>query len=190
MRAFIAIDLPSNIKNAISKMQDKLKTSLPKVSWVAPVNLHLTLKFLGEISPKQLDSINQIISQTVKTITGFKIKLESLGAFPNEACARIIWIGTEQIPQPLKEIVEQLEIGIAKLGIPKEEHPFRLHITLGRIRHRLNPGDLEKGIRQIKNDLIYENLEFNTRGITLFQSTLGKDGPTYTVLKETSFKIT
>ncbi|MDD5477159.1 MAG: RNA 2',3'-cyclic phosphodiesterase [Candidatus Omnitrophica bacterium] len=190
MRAFIAIDLPSNIKNAISKMQDKLNTSLPKVNWVAPVNLHLTLKFLGEISPKQLDSINQIISQTVKTITGFKIKLESLGAFPNEACARIIWIGTDQAPKALEQIVAQLETKLAGLGIPKEGRPFRAHITIGRIKHRLNPCDLEKGIDQVKNDVVYENLEFNTRGITLFQSTLGKECPTYTVLKETSFKIT
>ncbi len=190
MRAFIAIDLPSNIKDAISKMQEKLKISLPKVSWVAPVNLHLTLKFLGEISPKQLDSINQIISETVKTIPGFKIKLESLGAFPNEACARIIWIGTDQAPKALEQIAAQLETKIAELGIPKEDRPFRAHITIGRIKHRLIPSDLEKGINQVKSDLVYANLEFNARGITLFQSTLGKQGPTYTVLKETSFKIT
>ncbi len=171
-------------------MQEKLKTSLPKVSWVKPVNLHLTLKFLGEISPKQLDSINQIISETVKTITGFKIKLESLEAFPNEACARIIWIGTDQAPKALEQIVAQLETKLAGLGIAKEERPFRAHITIGRIKHRLIPSDLAEGINQVKSDMVYENLEFDTRGITLFQSTLGKDGPTYAVLKETSFKIT
>jgi len=190
MRAFIAIELPSNIKNAISKMQDKLKTSLPEVSWIAPVNLHLTLKFLGEISCEQLGNINQIIAETVKTITGFKIKLESLGVFPNEAFARIIWIGTDQAPRSLEQIVAQLETKLAKLGIPKEDRPFRAHITIGRIKHRLNPCDLEKVINQVKNDTLYENLEFNTRRITLFQSTLGKEGPAYTVLKETNFKIT
>lgn len=190
MRAFIAIELPSNIKNAISKTQDKLKASLPKVSWVAPVNLHLSLKFLGEISDEQLNNINQIIAETIKTIPGFKIKLESLGVFPNVASARIIWIGTEQLPRTLGQIVEQLETRLAELGITKEERPFRAHITIGRLKHRFNPCDLEKGINQVKNDLVNENLEFNTRRITLFQSTLGKDGPTYTVLKQTNFKIT
>ncbi len=190
MRAFIAIELPSNIKNAISKMQDKLKANLPKVSWVKPENLHLTLKFLGEISPKQLENINQITAEIAKTITNFKIKLESLGAFPNMACARIIWIGTDQAPKALEQIVAQLETKLAGLGIPKEGRPFRAHITIGRIKHRLIPSDLEKGINQVKSDMVYENLEFNARGITLFQSTLGKEGPTYTVLKETSFKIT
>lgn len=190
MRAFIAIKLPSDIKNAISKMQDKLKAGLPEVSWVAPVNLHLSLKFLGEISPKQLENINQITAKTIETITGFKIKLESLGAFPNVACARIIWVGSGQAPKALGQIVEQLETKLAKLGIPKEGRPFRAHITIGRIKGRLDPGDLEKGINQVKNDMLYENLEFNALGITLFRSTLGKDGPVYTVLKEIDFKIT
>jgi len=190
MRAFIAIELPSDIKNAISKMQDKLKTSLPKISWVKPENLHLTLKFLGEISPEQLGNINQITTETVKTITEFKIKLESLGVFPNVARARIIWIGTDQMPKALEQIAQQLETRLAELGIPKEERPFRAHITIGRIKHQLILSDLEKGINQVKNDLVYENLEFTTRGITLLQSTLGKDGPTYTVLRETNFKIT
>lgn len=190
MRAFIAIELPSEIKNAISKMQDKLKAGLPKVSWVAPVNLHLSLKFLGEISCEQLDNINQITAETVKTITGFKIKLDSPGVFPNLACARIIWIGADQAPKALGQIVEQLETKLAKLGIAKEGRPFHAHITIGRIKGRPDPGDLEKGINQVKNDMVYENLEFNARGITLFQSTLGKDGPAYTVLKEINFKIT
>jgi len=190
MRAFIAIELPANIKDTVSKIQDRLKTNLPKVSWVKPNNLHLTLKFLGEVSSQQLDDINQITAETVKTITGFEIKLDSLGAFPNPAFARIIWIGSQQLPKPLEQIVEQLETRLAGLGIPKEERPFRAHITIGRIKHHLNPSDLEKAIAQIKNDLVNQNLEFNTRGITLFESTLGKGGPTYTALKETNFKIT
>ncbi|MDD5465917.1 MAG: RNA 2',3'-cyclic phosphodiesterase [Candidatus Omnitrophica bacterium] len=190
MRAFIAIKLPADIKNAVSRMQDKLKLVLPKVSWVKPVNLHLSLKFLGEISPKQLDKINQITAETVETITAFRIKLESLGAFPNLASARIIWIGADQLPKALEQIVAQLETKLAGIGIAKEDRPFRAHITIGRIKGRLDPGDLEKGINQAKNDVVYENLEFNTPGITLFESTPGKDGPTYTVLKETNFKIT
>jgi len=190
MRAFIAIELPHNIKNSISKIQDKLKIALPKISWVKPENLHLTLKFLGEISFEQLNNINQIIAEIAKTITDFKIKLESLGVFPNAACARIIWIGTDQMPKALEQIFEQLETKLAEVGIPKEQRPFCAHITIGRIKHHLIPSVLEQGIEQIKNDVVYEDLKFNTRGITLFQSTLGRQGPTYTVLKETNFKIT
>lgn len=184
MRAFIAIELPANIKDSVLKIQDKLKIALPKVSWVKPENLHFTLKFLGEISDKQQESINQIIREVAGTITDFKIKLESLGAFPNVSRARIIWVGSEQVPEELKQIVEQLETKIAKLGIPKEERPFRAHITIGRIKHNLIPSVLEKEVGKINN------LEFNARGITLFQSTLGRLGPTYTALRETSFKIT
>ncbi len=102
MRAFIAIDLPLDIKDAISKIQDKLKSALPKVNWVKPINLHLTLKFLGEISSKQLDDINQIIEETASQTNNFKIGFNTLGVFPDISCARITCVGIDEIPVKLK----------------------------------------------------------------------------------------
>lgn len=204
MRAFIAIELPLKIKDAISKIQVKLKTTLPKISWVKPINLHLTLKFLGEIPSKKLDDINQIISEITQPTTGFGIKLETIGVFPNTAEARIIWIGTEEVPETLKQIIGQLETKLGEYGIAKEKRPFRAHITLGRLRNHIMPSELENSIGNIKADMVHENLEFVTRGITLFQSTLKPEGycvasnsqshkpsgPAYRVLKKANFKIT
>ena len=181
MRAFIAIDLPSNIKAEISKIQDKLKTNLARVHWVKAQNLHLTLKFLGEISPEQLEAINRIIDKVSQTTVPFKIKLDDLGAFPDLHDARIIWIGIKQDTQ-LKQIVQLLETKIGDMGITKEKRGFSAHITIGRIKSgkELKPADLEKEL----------NLEFDAREITLFKSTLGSSGPIYTVLKEANFRIT
>lgn len=187
MRTFIAIELPLDIKNALTKIQDKLKTTLPKINWVAPANLHLSLKFLGEISLKQLKRTQQIITEIIKTTLPFEIILETLGVFPDFREARIIWIGTNQPPRQLKQLVDQLETKLLKIGLPEEQHPFRAHITLGRIKNPLTPSDLERGLDKVKNDCRDANLNFNTGGITLFQSVLGPNGPTYSILKETSF---
>ena len=202
MRAFIAIELPLDIKNTLSKIQDKLKTTLPNtqrrllsryfnhnsdavecISWVKPANLHLSLKFLGEISLKQLKCTQQIIAEIIKTTLPFEIKLETLDVFPNYQQARIIWIGTNQVPLKLKQLVDQLETKLLEIGLPEKQHPFRAHITLGRIKNTLISSDFERGLDKVKNDCRDANLKFNTSGITLFQSVLGPSGPTYSILK-------
>ena len=190
MRAFIAIELPLVIKDTLSKIQDRLKITLPKISWVKPANLHLTLKFCGELSSKQLNDIKQLITEIAKSTINFKIKLETFGVFPNMHTARIIWIGTNQLPLELKKLVDQIETKIAELGKPKEERPFSAHITIGRIKIHIDPSVLEKEINKINNEISCENLGFNAKGITLFESTLSPQGPTYNVIEEANFKIT
>jgi 2'-5' RNA ligase len=187
MRAFIAINLPSDIKNYLSKLQDQLKTTLPKIGWVKPANLHLSLKFLGEISSKQAENIQQIIAAIIKTTLPFEIKLETLGVFPDYQTARIIWIGTHQPPPGLKQLAEQLEKKLPKTGIPEEGRFFQAHITLGRIKQPLIAVDLEKTLNTLKSELTAGNLKFNAGGVTLFQSLLGPGGPTYNILKEEVF---
>ncbi len=191
MRAFIAIDLPSNIKGEISKIQDKLKTNLAQINWIKAQNLHLTLKFLGEISPEQLDAITRIITEISQAIVPFNIKLDDLGVFHDLHDARIIWIGIKQDAQ-LKQIVRLLETKIAGIEIAEEKRAYNAHITIGRIKSakELKPADLEKELNKEKNDLICANLEFDAGGITLFKSTQGLGGPIYTVLKEAKFRMT
>jgi 2'-5' RNA ligase len=187
MRAFIAIELPIGIKNSLSKIQEKLATERLKVSWVKPHNLHLTLKFLGDIFPEQLSQIEQIITEITKTTSGFKVKLETLGVFPNLNAARIIWIGANQIPVELGQLTQQLQIRLTECNIPREERDFCAHITIGRIKYKISTSDLNKAIEKLRNDLLVRNLEFDCAGITLFESTLKPDGPIYTVLNK--FKI-
>ena len=190
MRAFIAIDLPIEIKKALLKTQQKLKTESLKASWVKPENLHLTLKFLGEISFEQLNEIKQIIRDITKSTSGFKIKLESLGAFPNLHAAQIIWIVTKQPPLELKQIAQQLETRISETGIPQEQRAFSAHITIARIKNQLNSSDLKKTLDKVGSDVEKANWEFDCKEITLFESTLSSEGPTYTALDQFNLKIT
>ena len=101
-----------------------------------------------------------------------------MGVFPDYRQARIIWVGTRQIPSELKQLVDQLENELMKTGIPQEQHAFQAHITLGRIKYPLRSADLEKGLDKIKTGLLNVNLNFTVSEITLFQSVLGPGGPT------------
>jgi RNA 2',3'-cyclic 3'-phosphodiesterase len=187
MRAFIAIELPIEIKDALSKIQEKLKAPLPKVIWGKPQKLHFTLKFLGNITPEQLYTIKQITAEITKAAAGFKIKLGHLGVLPDWQAARIICIGANQPPLELKQLAEQLEIRLAESSLPLEERPFYAHITIGRIKTQLIPSDLRKSLDKVENDLSCANWEFDCREIVLFESALGPGGPTYTALEK--FKL-
>jgi 2'-5' RNA ligase len=98
MRAFIAIKLPLEIQTYLVKIQNKLKTTLPKIAWAIPSNLHFSLKFLGNISLEKLNLTQQTITKVIKTATPGEIKLETLEVFPGYRGARVIWIGTNQPP--------------------------------------------------------------------------------------------
>ncbi|MDD5281144.1 MAG: RNA 2',3'-cyclic phosphodiesterase [Candidatus Omnitrophica bacterium] len=214
MRAFIAIELPKEIKGFLSGIQDNLKIELSKllsseilahntktlasrikmgnghegINWTKPQNLHLTLKFLGDISFEQLAQVKEIIAGISKMPSRFKIKLDTLGVFPDAHAPRIIWIGADQPPLELKEFEEILETRLSDSGIPLQRRHFCAHITIGRIRSCLSPSDLKKTLDKIENDIINASREFECGKVTLFESALGPSGPTYTALER--FKIT
>ena len=189
MRTFIAIDLPSEIKDSLRRLQEKLKASKADVKWVEPKNIHLTLKFLGEIDDKKIEEITKIIDDTAKEKNKFQIHISSLGAFPKIDFPRVIWVGVETGDKENKGMAEELEEKTAKIGIPKEDRPFSSHITIGRTRSSLNR---EKLVQDLKNnaELSGERLEFYVTKITLFKSTLTPRGPIYEALNETNLKTT
>lgn len=187
MRTFIAIELPQEIKDFLSRLQTELKATQADVKWVAPENIHLTLKFLGEIDDKKLTQIIEIIDDTAKGKDKFRICISSLGAFPKIDFPRVIWVGIETGDKEIKEIAGGLEEKIAKTGIPKEDRPFSSHITIGRTRSTLNREKLV-GYLKNKSELGGEKLEFYVTKVTLFKSTLTPKGPLYEALKEASLK--
>ena len=187
MRTFIAIELPSEIKNSLSRLQDDLKATQADVKWVAPENIHLTLKFLGEADDKKLEKINKIIDDAAKEKNRFQMRISSLGAFPKIDFPRVIWVGVDMGDKEVKAIAEELEEKIAQIGIPEENRPFSSHITIGRTRTSLNR---ERLVQDLKNkaELGARKLEFYVTKITLFKSTLTPRGPIYEALKEINLK--
>ena len=189
MRTFIALELPQEIKEFLSQLQEELKAAGADVKWVEPKNIHLTLKFLGEIDEKKIDKIIEIVQETVKEKDKFQIRISSLGAFPKIDSPRVIWVGVDTGDKEVKAITKDLEEKIAKIGIPKEDRPFSSHITIGRTRSSLNRQQLVQDLKN-KADLGGQNLDFYVTKITLFKSTLTPKGPIYEALKEINLKAT
>lgn len=185
MRTFIAIELPDEIRGTLAKLQDKLKQSQADVKWVEPHNIHLTLKFLGEINQEQLDNITRVLGQVCLSKKCFRMRLSAVGAFPKMDFPRVIWVGVEKGASETSEIAAQLEEGISILGIPKEKRPFSSHITIGRVRSYLNKDKLVNGLKKMEP---LEGKEFAVTKLTLFKSTLTPIGPAYEALKAASLK--
>lgn len=188
MRVFIAIELPDKIKNSLENLQEQLKKTEADVKWVTPKNIHLTLKFLGEVDDEKLERISKAIEEAAQENQSYKIHIHSLGAFPKIDYLKVLWVGAEEGDAETKKIAKNLEEKIMKIGIPKEGRPFSSHITIGRIRSTLNRERLVKELKNLQETFGKENLEFCASKITLFKSTLTPKGPIYEVLKKVSLK--
>jgi len=191
MRTFIAIDLPQNIKDGLQRIQDKLKASEADVKWVSPENIHLTLKFLGEIDDAKLAKINEIMLKVCSGKEQFQLSIRSLGVFPKINFPRVIWVGIDKGDKETNEIAQDLEERIASLGIPKEKRAFSSHITIGRVRSMLNRQRLAEELERPENAPQGKDFpDFMVTKITLFKSSLSPKGPVYEALKEASLKAT
>jgi 2'-5' RNA ligase len=190
MRAFVAIELPKEIRDSLSDIQEKLKTAQADVKWVRPQNIHLTLKFLGDINEEQLAKINLILDTLSKDKKNFSIRIASLGAFPKIDYPRVIWAGIDRGESQTQELAKALEERAEKIGIPKEDRKFSSHITIGRIRSNLRKDKLVAGLKELQGYFNETPQEFKVNKITLFKSTLTPRGPIYEILKEANLITT
>jgi 2'-5' RNA ligase len=190
MRAFIAIPLPQEIKTFLANIQNQLKTSGADVKWVAPDNIHLTLKFLGEKDDEKIKQVIVILEEIAKDKKQFTARLASLGAFPEIASPRVIWVGIDRGNENSKLIAAELEERIAAIGIPKEEKGFSSHITIARTKSSKSMDNLVKELNLYADKFGQEKAEFNVNQIVLYKSTLTPKGPIYQALKAVNLKTT
>ncbi len=171
MRTFIAIDLPKDVRDYLFDLQRKIKGA--KVNWVAKKNIHLSLKFLGEINETKLGELkNELKSIKLKP---FKVKLHKIGFFPAESSPRVIWVDLK----PETNIVGiQKQVDATTLSVSAADTRFQTHVTLGRVKEIKNKKEFKDSIENIKID----PLEFEIKEFKLFKSILSKDGPTYEVI--------
>jgi RNA 2',3'-cyclic 3'-phosphodiesterase len=181
MRTFIALELPAGIRSELTRLQERLKNDNPSLSWVKPHNMHLTLKFLGEIDPTLLIPITAILKETVKDTPEFDMRLSALGAYPNLRYPRVLWMGLKQGGKEAQAIAGQLEHALEKLAIMREKKPFSSHITLARVRLPSHKENLLHAIQGLKEDSGDCNPQETYRAskVTLFKSTITPQGPLY-----------
>jgi 2'-5' RNA ligase len=183
LRSFIAVEVPAEIQNVIARSVSSLQKALPKplVRWVAQQNVHLTLKFLGDVSPANLERIAGVLKIEAYAHGVFSMSVGGLGAFPTSRRARVIWIGLEA-PPSLVALQRGVEAATARLGYTTEERSFSPHLTIGRVGQNVTATDLQK-IRAALDATQVGNLgTVVVDAIHIFKSDLRPGGSVYTHL--------
>lgn len=179
IRSFIALPLEPEIQQRLKIIQNELHRTGAEVKWVKAEQIHVTLKFLGEIESERLGTVKQILGQTISPLKEFLLEIDHLGAFPKLENPKIIWVGAKSPGSVIQKMGSSLEEALEKAGFPKEERDFAPHITIGRLKGSLNRFALTQAMKKFT---FHEPLVQLVKEVTLFQSTLLPQGPVYEAL--------
>jgi len=185
MRAFIGIRLPDEIRASLQRLQGELAVSQADVKWVEPANLHVTVKFLDEISDAQRQAVENFLTRIARQEDPFALGLDGVGAFPSVQAPRVIWVGLVQGVEAVARIAESLEREAAELSLRQEPRPFSAHLTLGRVR---SPKRLQPLAQRLRTVSPPAPAPWRVESLTLYQSVLDSSGPRYTVLADVPLK--
>lgn len=181
MRCFIAIPLTTDTHQELSQIQSQLKETEADVGWVKTDNIHLTLKFLGEIEEQKIKTISKELKELTNKYTSFETCMGKLGTFPSISNPKVIWIGINKNEDKITNLQKGIEDVITPLGFEKETRPFHPHLTLGRVRGKKN---IQKLVDKLKSLPLPQFKPIMVDRIILFQSILKPTGAEYTALDE------
>lgn len=171
-RLFIAIEVPPQVKAIAAGAKALLEQEVKEARWVAPDNVHLTLRFLGDCPDEQVESISAGLRQAITDKAVFHCETTSFGTFPGGKHARILWLGVEAAPE-LMQVYDNVGNALRELGFDSEERPFRPHITLARLKR---PRFIDIGLIDSKIDT---KQLINIEAVTLFAARLAPTGAVY-----------
>jgi RNA 2',3'-cyclic 3'-phosphodiesterase len=187
MRIFVALDIAGAIRERVTRFMEGVREFAPEARWVRPESLHLTLKFIGEKPDEAVEEIKHALAAI--SAGEIEIGFRGYGFFPTVSAARVFWIGMEAGPQ-LGELANVIDNATSRLGVPREEHPFRPHLTLARGGRgsgapSWHKGDaLNRGFQRLQEKLAkLPAPEFGTmtaHEFCLYQSQLMRGGSRYT----------
>lgn len=183
LRAFIAIDISREIHVAIEKITAPIRAVIGAslVRWVPVNNMHLTLKFLGDTSPTNLELLEQMLSVEVSRHQAFEIEFKGLGAFPSFKRPRVIWVGI-QAPAEFGTLQHAIEAATATLGYPDEQRPFSPHLTVARVKQKVSSVGLQQICSVLEETRVGSLGTARVDAIHLFKSELKPTGAVYTRL--------
>ena len=182
LRTFIALEIPRELQQIIHKETAHLRNTIGAlVRWVPPGNVHLSLKFLGNISPANLDILTQMIRAEAESCQSFVMQVNGLASFPSPKRPRVIYIGL-QAPAELKTLQHGIESATTRLGYESEERGFSPHLTVGRVRQNISASDQQKIRRALEETQIDSLGTARVDSVHLFNSDLKPTGAVYTRL--------
>lgn len=178
MRTFIAIEIPSDIKQEMAKVQEQLRHGAAvDAGWTRPEGIHLTLKFLAEVPEAKIPDIMNALTRAASGTKAFRLELAGVGTFPNPRSARVVWIGVEGDTDQLEKLQVLVEEAMVGLRFERENRKFTPHLTLGRIKFIRAREAWLKALEEIKDIRLPA---FEVKAISLMKSELKPTGAVYT----------
>jgi len=182
MRMFVALEIPSVVRDKLAALLESLRAVSPQTRWVRPENLHVTLKFIGEVAETKLAGIRGALAR-VRSEQPVALDFHGLGFFPNEKHPRVFWAGIVASPN-LKTLATDVDGATEQLGIPREQRPFSPHLTLA----RFEPPRLPEKLRaEIQENVAREFGSLRTSQFQLIESKLKPSGAEYTTVESFPF---
>lgn len=177
MRSFISVEIPGDIKKDIGNYIAEISDAFEDVKWVNPENLHLTIKFLGNIRKSDVPSLRDCVAGAAKEFDPFSLTMSHLGFFPDSKHPRVVWIGVDGGLDSLLDVFQYMENCLEEIGFDREARTFSPHLTIGRAR-RNSTIEVPAGVRE------FEPVTFEVEKLALMKSTLTPQGPIYESMYE------
>jgi len=180
IRAFVAIELPGEVKSALAALQAQLRSGgHHPVKWVDPESVHLTLKFLGNIPASRAGDIIKAMQESTLGIPPFSLEVTGLGVFPNTRKVRVVWVGLGGETDVLNRLQQRIESNLVPLGFACESRPFSPHLTLCRARESISPAEQQNLGQLVSTTACNLQCRFDVVEISLMRSQLTPGGAIY-----------
>lgn len=189
LRLFIAVELPEVVVRHIGQVIGRLRQQdLPGIRWVRPEGVHLTLKFLGNVPESHVQAIAEAMGWAVAGVAPFVLHVRGVGVFPHLRAPRVLWVGVQGDLERLVQLHQRLEEALEAQGFTKEQRAFSPHLTLGRVRGRLLPPEIQRLAQTMESLREIGPVELSVTGLSLMESRLTAEGAIYRRKAQTPLK--
>ena len=178
MRLFVAIEMEKHVRENALSLRQLVQVGEAKIRWVSAENVHITLKFLGEVPQERLSDVQQAVNRIAVQSRSFELVVENFGCFPPRGQVRIIWAGVKTSGDELFCLAKCCEEEFERLGFKREERDFSPHLTIGRVQYDSSRGGLRHDVANAALPSVSQRVD----SISLYQSVLGPSGANYSVV--------
>ncbi len=176
MRAFVAIALPEDVRENLVALAERLRAGGVKARWPRPENLHLTLRFLGDVTAAQAEAVARDLAVACAGTAPLRLAVRGTGAFPNVRRPSVVWAGVNGTTEALAHVQQAAESAAQAAGLAPEKKRFHPHVTLGRLRDPRRAGRLPALLEAERN---FAGGEFSAGAVVLYESELRPAGAVY-----------
>lgn len=189
LRLFIALTLTPSVQSALQDPLQTIRSSLNTriVRWIPSENVHLTLKFLGDVPRSQVEAVQDALVLAAEGFGPMSMRIEGIGCFPNEKRPRIVWLGLKDQTQQVQQLQQSVEEAVVPLGYPADKRRFTPHLTIGRVRRDTRADQLMRLGQQIQTMEIGAIAQWDCAEVCLMQSDLRPQGAVYSCLYQSKF---